>query len=73
LLLSSFPVTDFESVLATVAVARDFGVTRLLLFGSAMENPENARDLDLACAGVPGWRLFEFAAVLKSTLKVPLM
>ena len=53
-------------------MARSFGATRLLLFGSALENPANARDLDLACAGVPGWKLFELSAALEETLRVPL-
>ncbi len=53
-------------------MARQFGATRLLLFGRALENPAAARDLDLACAGVPGWKLFELAAALEETLRVPL-
>jgi predicted nucleotidyltransferase len=48
-----------------------FGAKRLLLFGSGVENPAAARDLDLACAGVPGWKLFELAAALEETLGVP--
>ena len=55
-----------------VDVARHFGATRLLLFGSALENPGSARDLDLACAGVPGWKLFELSSALEETLGVPL-
>jgi hypothetical protein len=31
-----------------------------------------ARDLDLACAGVPGWKLFELSAALEASLRVPL-
>ncbi len=30
------------------------------------------QDLDLACAGVPGWKLFELASALEVTLGVPL-
>ena len=66
-------MTDLESSLEEIVrVARSFGATRLLLFGSALENPANARDLDLACAGVPGWKLFELSAALEETLRVPL-
>ena len=65
-------MTDLEHVLAkAVSVARRFGATRLLLFGSGLENPAAARDLDLACAGVPGWKLFELASELEETLGVP--
>lgn len=66
-------MTDLEQVLAKVVpVARQFGATRLLLFGSALEHPAQARDLDLACAGVPGWKLFELSAALEELLGVPL-
>ncbi len=66
-------MSDLESLLKNaVIVARNYGANRLLLFGSALESPESARDLDLACAGVPGWRLFELSAALEETLRVPL-
>jgi predicted nucleotidyltransferase len=55
-----------------VTLARQFGATRLVLFGSALENPAQARDLDLACDGVPGWRLFELAARIEEETSVPL-
>jgi predicted nucleotidyltransferase len=55
-----------------VTLARDFGATRLLLFGSALENPAQARDLDLACDGVPGWKLFELAARIEEETSIPL-
>jgi len=63
---------DLEAILSkAVAVASRFGAERLLLFGSALENPLAARDLDLACAGVPGWKLFELSSALEETLGVP--
>jgi predicted nucleotidyltransferase len=66
-------VSDLETALSrAIGVAREFGATRLLLFGSALENPAEARDLDLACAGVPGWRFFELSAALEELLSVPL-
>jgi predicted nucleotidyltransferase len=49
-------------------LAKDYGATRLILFGSAVENPDTARDIDLACDGVEGWKLFEFAARLEEEL-----
>ena len=55
-----------------ISVARQFGAKRLLLFGSGLENPAAARDLDLACSGVPGWKLFELSSALEETLGVPL-
>ncbi len=55
-----------------VSVAKSFGATRIILFGSAAEKPDEARDLDLAFDGVRGWKLFELGARLEEELKVPL-
>lgn len=54
-----------------VEIARAYGATRLILFGSALEAPEQARDLDLACDGVRGWKLYELGARLEEELRVP--
>jgi predicted nucleotidyltransferase len=51
-------------------IAREYGATQMILFGSALENPADARDIDLACAGVTGWKLFELAARLENTLHI---
>ncbi len=56
---------------SAVAIARAHGATRLILFGSTLEAPETARDLDLAVEGVPGWSFFGLAAELESALPVP--
>jgi predicted nucleotidyltransferase len=55
-----------------VSLAKSYGATRVILFGSAAENPEEARDLDLAFDGILGWRLYELGARLEEELKVPL-
>ncbi len=55
-----------------IALAKAYGATRLLLFGSALEKPEQARDLDLACDGVAGWKLYELGARLEEELGVSL-
>lgn len=49
-------------------LAKAFGVTRLILFGSAAENAAEARDLDLACDGLPGWELYELGGRLEEEL-----
>lgn len=54
-----------------VQLARTYGATRLILFGSAMNNPQAARDVDVACDGVSGWKLFELAAKIEDELDVP--
>ena len=53
-------------------IAKEYGATQLILFGSALENPADAKDIDLACEGVTGWKLFELAAQLENTLHINL-
>jgi len=55
-----------------ISTAKAYGATRLILFGSAVENPDAARDIDVACAGVNGWKLFELAGKLEEELGIPL-
>ncbi len=55
-----------------VNLAKAYGATRLILFGSALTAPEQARDLDLACDGVTGWKLYELGARLEEELRLPL-
>ncbi len=61
--------TQVEKILS---LAKKYGATRLILFGSATKIRKKARDLDLACDGVPGWKLYEFAALLEQELKTSL-
>ncbi len=51
-----------------VVLARQFGATKLILFGSAIDSPSSARDIDFACQGVEGWDLFRLAAQLEELL-----
>ncbi len=53
-----------------VAAAQTFGAKRLILFGSALDEPETARDVDLACEGVEGWDVFRLGARLEEELGV---
>ena len=55
-----------------VSLARAYGATRLILFGSALESPATARGIDLACDGVQGWKLYALAARLEEELHTPL-
>jgi len=65
----AFSSQQFEKI---TVLARDYGATRLILFGSALDDPESARDIDLACDGVSGWKLYQLAARLEDELHVPL-
>lgn len=53
-----------------VVLAKEYGAKRLILFGSSVENPDMATDLDLACDGIDDWRLYEFAARLEDELYI---
>lgn len=55
-----------------ISLAKAYGAVRLILFGSIVDMPEQARDIDLACDGVPGWKLYELAAKLEEELHAPL-
>jgi predicted nucleotidyltransferase len=54
-----------------IEIARRFGAKRLLVFGSAINTAREARDIDFACEGVLGWKLFQFGAALEEALKMP--
>jgi predicted nucleotidyltransferase len=62
---------DPSKIERIVQLARTYGATRLILFGSAMDAPQTARDIDIACDGVPGWKLFELAAKIEDELDIP--
>lgn len=65
----AFSQEQFDKIALT---AKSYGATRLILFGSAQDSPETARDIDLACDGVSGWKLYELAARLEDEINVPL-
>lgn len=54
-----------------VATAREYGATELILFGSALDASQDARDIDFACRGVQGWKLFGLGAALEERLRMP--
>ena len=61
-----------EHLERAIALAKAYGATRLILFGSAVAAPERAKDLDLACDGVAGWKFYELGARLEEELRMPL-
>ena len=61
-----------EQIDRAVALAKAYGATRLILFGSAAATPEQAKDLDLACDGVAGWKFYELGARIEEELRIPL-
>jgi uncharacterized protein len=65
-------VLSQDQLTKLTSMAKSYGATRLILFGSALDSPETARDLDLACDGVPGWKFYEMAARLEEEIHLPL-
>ncbi len=65
----AFSQEQFDMI---TALAKSYGATRLILFGSAHDSPDTARDIDLACDGVAGWKLYELAAQLEEEIHFPL-
>jgi predicted nucleotidyltransferase len=65
----AFSQEQFDKI---TSLAKSYGATRLILFGSAQDSPDTARDIDLACDGISGWKLYELAARLEEEINVPL-
>lgn len=59
-----------EMINKAIEICRKHGVTKLILFGSAVNNLENARDLDFAVEGIEGWGLIELAAEIENHLMI---
>ena len=55
-----------DQITKCIEVARRYGVKKLVLFGSAAEDPENARDIDLICEGVEGSDFFRMGAEMEN-------
>lgn len=60
-----------EKLLAVVRVLRDMGARRVLLFGSAVEAPETARDIDLAVEGIPIRKILDADVAVHELLDTP--
>lgn len=48
-----------------VELAKEYNAKKLILFGSALDNPEMAKDLDLA-ADIPGIDIYVYAGRLEN-------
>jgi len=47
-----------------IELAKEYGATKVLLFGSALTDPENANDLDIGVFGIPDEHFFQFGGTL---------
>ena len=62
---------DSSQIERCISIAHKFGANKLILFGSAVESPESARDMDIACDGVDGWKIFELGAQIEEEIGIP--
>jgi predicted nucleotidyltransferase len=60
-----------EHIETVKRLAREYGATRLVVFGSAADDPETARDLDVAIDGVPGWDIWELGGRIEREVDIP--
>jgi predicted nucleotidyltransferase len=56
---------------AILLLARQYGVHKVLLFGSSAERQKEARDIDLGVIGIDPRRFFEFYGDLMFSLSKP--
>ncbi len=63
---------DSSMIERIVRLSEEYGANCLILFGSYTENPSTAGDLDLACDGIRGWKLYEFAGQIENELRIPI-
>jgi hypothetical protein len=64
----AFTPTDIDT---GVAVLWDLGARTVWLFGSALEDPSTARDLDFACEGLPPERFYLAVGKLLDGIRKP--
>jgi len=55
-----------EQINKCVEIARRYGARKLVLFGSAVTDPANARDIDLLCEGVDSGRFLSMGAEMEN-------
>lgn len=59
-----------EAINKAVEISKKFGASKIVLFGSSVDDPLLARDIDLAVDGISGWDIIRLAAKLEEELKL---
>ncbi len=54
-----------------ISISKGYGAKRLILFGGYADNPTEAHDIDIACEGIQGWKLYEFAGRVENEIIIP--
>ncbi len=59
----------FESELGKIIdISKNFGVRKVMLFGSCLDNIETAHDIDIAISGIPARDFFKYYGKVASML-----
>jgi len=58
-----------EHIEKAIETAVRFGATKVLLFGSALDNPDEANDLDIGVLGIPSDKFFIFGGTLENLIR----
>jgi predicted nucleotidyltransferase len=53
-----------------IELAKEYGATKVLLFGSALNNPDEAHDLDIGISGIDSTKFFLFAGKLEDLIRI---
>jgi predicted nucleotidyltransferase len=59
-----------ENIQTAIDIARNYGATKLVLFGSAVSELDKANDLDLAVDGIKGFKIFSYGNKLEELLNI---
>ncbi len=64
------PITKYH-IGKSIELAKLFGAKKLVMFGSSVDDPQNANDIDLAVDGIEGFKIFTFSDKLEIILNIP--
>lgn len=59
-----------KSIERAISICREYGVTEIILFGSAANNLRNARDIDIAIDGQTKGDILDLAVHLEEELSI---
>ncbi len=65
-------MSDSSIIERIIKLSKEYGANYLILFGSYAENEYSARDIDIACDGIQGWKIYEFAGQVENELHIPI-
>ena len=64
-------MVQMEEIKQCEQVARKYGATKIILFGSTLEDMESAHDIDLICSGVSDGDFILMSSEMEELVSVP--